>query len=93
MNNKIMKINNIDLSVKEFNKLRVVTFKDIDMLHERVEGTAKRNFNENKKHLIENVDYFLVKPADVQKYEIRTSEINNRGTYLITEDHKRYCVI
>jgi len=85
MNNKIMKINNIDLSVKEFNKLRVVTFKDIDMLHERVEGTAKRNFNENKKHLIENVDYFLVKPADVQKYEIRTSEINNRGTYLITE--------
>ena len=63
MNNKIMKINNIDLSVKEFNKLRVVTFKDIDMLHERVEGTAKRNFNENKKHLIENVDYFLVKPA------------------------------
>lgn len=85
MNNKIMKINNIDLSVKEFKKLRVVTFKDIDMLHERVEGTAKRNFNENKKHLIENVDYFLVKPADVQKYEIRTSEINNRGTYLITE--------
>ena len=26
-----------------------------------------------------------MKPADVQKYEIRTSEINNRGTYLITE--------
>lgn len=85
MNNQIVKINNTDLSVKEFKKLRVVTFKDIDMLHERVEGTAKRNFNENKKHLIENVDYFLVKPADVQKYEIRTSEINNRGTYLITE--------
>lgn len=85
MNNKIVKINNVDLSVKEFKKLRVVTFKDIDMLHERVEGTAKRNFNENKKHLIENVDYFFVKPADVQKYEIRTSEINNRGTYLITE--------
>lgn len=85
MDNKIVKINNNDLSVKEFNGQRVVTFKDIDMLHERVEGTAKRNFNENKKHLIENVDYFFVKPADVQKYEIRTSEINNRGTYLITE--------
>lgn len=85
MNNQIIKINNTDLSVKELKGQRVVTFKDIDMLHERVEGTAKRNFNENKKHLIENVDYFLVKPADVQKYEIRTSEINNRGTYLITE--------
>lgn len=85
MNNQIIKINNTELSVKEFNGQRVVTFKDIDMLHERVEGTAKRNFNENKKHLIKDVDYFFVKPADVQKYEIRTSEINNRGTYLITE--------
>ncbi|MDU4726453.1 ORF6N domain-containing protein, partial [Clostridium sp.] len=52
MNNQIVKINNTDLSVKEFNGQRVVTFKDIDMLHERVEGTAKRNFNEHKKHLI-----------------------------------------
>lgn len=85
MNNKIVKINNTDLSVKEFNGQRVVTFKDVDMLHERVEGTAKRNFSDNKKHFIENEDYFFVKPADVQKYEIRTSEINNRGTYLITE--------
>lgn len=85
MNKQIVKINNTDLSVKEFKQQRVVTFKDIDMLHERVEGTAKRNFNENKKHLIKDVDYFFVKPADVQKYEIRTSEINNRGTYLITE--------
>lgn len=85
MNNQIVKINNTDLSVKEFKGQRVVTFKDIDMLHERVEGTAKRNFSDNKKHFIENEDYFFVKPADVQKYEIRTSEINNRGTYLITE--------
>lgn len=85
MSNKIVKINNTDLSVKEFKGQRVVTFKDIDMLHGRVEGTAKRNFSDNKKHFIENEDYFFVKPADVQKYEIRTSEINNRGTYLITE--------
>ena len=85
MNNKIMKINNIDLSVKEFNKLRVVTFKDIDMLHERVEGTAGRNFRDNKKHFVENEDFFFIKPADIGNNEIRRSEINNKGTYLITE--------
>ena len=85
MNNKIMKINNIDLSVKEFKKLRVVTFKDIDMLHERVEGTAGRNFRENKIHFVENEDFFFIKPADVGNNEIRRSEINNKGTYLITE--------
>lgn len=85
MDNKIVKINNNNLSVKEFNGQRVVTFKDIDMLHERVEGTAKRNFNEHKKHLIKNVDYFEVKQSDFQKYEIRTLEIPNRGLTLVTE--------
>jgi hypothetical protein len=65
MNNQIVKINNTDLSVKEFSGQRVVTFKDIDMLHERVEGTAKRNFADNKKHFIENVDYFELSKNDV----------------------------
>lgn len=51
MNNQIVKINNADLLVKEFRGERVVTFKDIDMLHERVEGTAKRNFADNKNTL------------------------------------------
>ena len=83
--NNLIKINNKDLQIKEFNNQRVVTFKDIDLVHERVEGTAKRNFNSNKKHFVENIDYFFVKPADVKKYEFRTSEINNAGTYLITE--------
>lgn len=85
MNNQIVKINNTDLSVKEFNDQRVVTFKDIDMLHERVEGTAGRNFRENKIHFVENEDFFFIKPADVGNNEIRRSEINNKGTYLITE--------
>lgn len=83
--NNLVKINNSDLSVKEFKGQRVITFKEIDLVHERVEGTAKRNFNSNKPHFIENVDYFFVKPSDVEAYEIRTSEINNAGTYLITE--------
>lgn len=85
MNNQIVKINNTDLSVKEFNEQRVVTFKDIDMLHERVEGTAGRNFRENKIHFVENEDFFFIKPADVGNNEIRRSDINNKGTYLITE--------
>lgn len=83
MTKQIIKINNTDLSVKEFNGQRVVTFKDIDMLHERVEGTAKGNFYENKKHFIENEDYFIIKKS--QKYEIPTLEIPNRGLTVLTE--------
>ncbi|RKI45547.1 hypothetical protein D7V67_16170 [Clostridium paraputrificum] len=89
MNNQIVKINNTDLSVKEFNKQRVVTFKDIDMLHERVEGTADRNFRENKlssdgtNRFIEGEDYFILRKS--QNNEIRGLEIPNRGITLLTE--------
>lgn len=89
MNNQIVKINNADLLVKEFNGQRVVTFKDIDMLHERVEGTADRNFRENKlssdgnQRFIEGEDYFILRKN--QNNEIRGLEIPNRGITLITE--------
>ena len=78
-------INEKFIEIKEYKGQRVVTFKDIDNLHQRPTGTAKRNFNLHKQHFIEGVDFFTVKPADIQKYEIRTSEINNRGTILLTE--------
>lgn len=83
--NNLVKINNQDLQVKEFNNQRVVTFKDIDILHKRVDGTASRNFRENRKHFVDNADYFFIKPSDIGENEIRRSEINNSGTYLITE--------
>lgn len=47
-----------EIAVKEHRHQRVVTFKDIDAIHERPDGTAKRNFNKNKNHFIENTDYF-----------------------------------
>lgn len=55
---QLIQIANKELSVKELNGLRVVTFKDIDMLHERVEGTANKRFLDNQKHFIKNTDYF-----------------------------------
>lgn len=81
----LVKINNQNLEVKEFDGQRVVTFKDIDTLHERPEGTAKRNFSDNRSHFIKNVDYFMIKNSDIEKYENRTLEIPNRGLTLITE--------
>lgn len=78
-------INNYPMSIKEYNSQRVVTFKDIDAVHQRPSGTAKRNFRANREHFIENEDYFVVKPSDFQMDEIRPSEINNRGTILLTE--------
>ena len=46
-------INGHTIEAKEDNGKRVITSKDIDEVHERPEGTAKRNFNANKKWFIE----------------------------------------
>lgn len=81
-NNKLIKINNTDLSVKELNGQRVITLKDIDVLHKRPDGTARRNFNENKKHLIADEDYF-VRNSYEAKEEFGITAPN--GLKLITE--------
>jgi len=83
--NELIKIGNQEIELKEFKGQRVVTFKDIDLVHERPEGTAGRNFRENKERFVDGEDYFFVRPNDIQADEIRRAEINNFGTYLITE--------
>ena len=57
-------INNVPLEIKEYHGQRVVTFKDIDNVHQRPEGTAGRNFRTNRKHFIEEVDYFKITPDE-----------------------------
>lgn len=72
-----------DIEPKEYKGLRVVTFKDIDEVHGRVEGTASRNFYHNKDRFIENEDYFAISQND---NKIRGLEnIPNRGIVVLTE--------
>lgn len=61
-------INNIPLQIREYKGHRVVTFKDIDTVHERPDGTARRRFSDNKKHFIEGVDFFKVKCSEVRPF-------------------------
>ncbi len=56
------------ISIKEYNGQRVVTFKDIDTVHQRSDGTARKRFNDNKGRFIENNDYVVIN----QPSEIRT---------------------
>lgn len=78
-------VNNCTVDIRQYNGQKVLTFKDIDLAHGRPEGTASRNFKANRTHFIEGEDFFIVKPSDIQKDEIRLSEINNRGTIFVTE--------
>ena len=85
MNTNVI-INNHDLAVKEYENQRVITLKEIDKVHERLEGTASRNFIANKKHFIDGEDYFIVKPSNIPNNEFRCLNIRSpRGLTLITE--------
>lgn len=82
----LIQINNKGIQSKEFYGRRVITFKEIDLVHERPEGTAGRNFRENRNRFIEGVDYFEISPNEYQSDEIRRIGIDSpRGGYLITE--------
>ena len=65
--NDLVHIQNTDISVKEYRGQRVVTLKDVDMVHERPEGTARRNFNSNRNRLLmEKIISLLVRTKFVQ---------------------------
>lgn len=74
------------IKVKEYQGQRVVTFKDIDYIHQRPKDTASRNFRTNKKHFIEDVDYFNLNVDKCKNDEIRRFGIESpRGGYIFTE--------
>ena len=65
-----IQINNQPLSVKVYKEQRVVTFKDVDMVHGRKEGTAHRNFKSNRTHFIEGIDYYKLKKDEIRPFGI-----------------------
>lgn len=83
--NDIITINGTELAVKEYNERRVVTFKEIDELHDRPEGTARKRFNDNKQHFIEGEDYFKISPSEFRTAIGDMDERQQNDVTLITE--------
>lgn len=60
----IVKINDTDMQVIEYQGQRVAALAQIDAVHSRPEGTAGRNFREHKHRFIEGQDFFEVDQPD-----------------------------
>lgn len=73
---------NVLPEVKMYNGQRVVTFKDVDDVHKRTDGTASRNFRKNKKHFIDGID-FIRRNSSEAKQEYNITAPN--GLILLTE--------
>jgi hypothetical protein len=83
--NNLVKIGNTDVTVKEYHGQRVVTFKDIDQCHSRPEGTARRNFNSNKQHMVERTDFFKITSNEFRTAIGEMDSRQQNGVTLITE--------
>lgn len=78
-------INKTEVSVKEYQGNRVVTFKDIDTVHGRPNGTARKRFNDNKEHFIEGVDFYKISPSEFRTAIGDMDKRQSQDVTLITE--------
>ena len=83
--NELTTINNTQVLVKEFSGQRVVTFKDIDAVHGRPDGTASRNFRSNREHFIEGEDFFKITPDEFRRAIGEMDARQQNDVTLITE--------
>lgn len=83
--NELTIINNTQVLVKEFSGQRVVTFRDIDAVHGRPDGTASRNFRSNREHFIEGEDFFKITPDEFRRAIGEMDSRQQNDVTLITE--------
>lgn len=70
----LVKINNNDVMVKEFQGQRVVTAWDIAKVHEREVNDVTKNFNNNRSKFILGEDYFLINRTEISERKISIQE-------------------
>lgn len=84
--NNVINICGTDITIKEWNGKRVVTFKNIDTVHQRPEGTARKRFNDNRQHFVSGVDYFKISPSEFRTaFEEQMDNRQQNNITLITE--------
>jgi len=85
---ELVLINKYKLAVKEYQGKRVVTFREIDSVHEKSESSARKRFYKNKKRFELGKDYFVLSKDEAHKYGIMAPN----GLVLITENGYRMIV-
>lgn len=79
-------INNVPLEIKEYNGQRVITFKDIDIIHDRPEGTAHRNFKKNRAYFIDGEDYFKVSADEIRLNKVMNISPKAQGEIILVTE-------
>lgn len=65
--NDLVTIGNTQFIAKTLDGKPVLTFRDIDAIHHRPEGSASRNFRSNRQRFIEGEDFFKITPDEFRQ--------------------------
>lgn len=86
---ELVKIEGTELAIREYNGQRVVTFKDVDTVHQRPSGTARKTFSRNKSRFEVGKHYFMLQleteNSNVRLTDIRNIVVPSRGITVLTE--------
>lgn len=90
-----MLIGAVEVPVLEYQNQRVVTFAMMDEVHQRPEGTAGRNFRENRQRFKEGIHYFHLSYQEVKMNDVfrRSGVKANPQTGLIVLTGRGYLLI
>lgn len=77
--NEIVKVNNNELHIIEWNGQRVITTAKLSEIYETEADSIKVNFNRNKDRFIEGVHYYLLKGDELKVFKNKVTESNPVG--------------
>lgn len=83
--NDLITIGNTQFTAKTLDGKPVLTFRDIDAIHHRPEGSASRNFRSNRQRFIEGEDYFKITPDEFRQAIGNMDSRQQNDVTLVTE--------
>lgn len=83
--NDLVTIGNTQFTAKTLDGKPVLTFHDIDAIHHRPEGSARKRFNDNRQRFVEGEDYMKICASEFRTHFDGLSSKATEDVYLLTE--------
>lgn len=83
--NDLITIGNTQFTAKTLDGKPVLTFRDIDAIHHRPDGSARKRFNDNHQRFVEGEDYFKITPSEFRTAIGDMDSRQQNDVYLLTE--------
>ena len=81
----VVNIGDTQFTSKTLDGKPVLTFRDIDAIHHRPEGSARKRFNDNRQRFVEGEDYMKICASEFRTHFDGLSSKATEDVYLLTE--------